>query len=801
MVSGSENASATTRRKRSHSSSSRRERDRQLSNRRAIKTRLNTRKNAQIAVENPAVPEPCATTPQKPRKKVRFSDPGPQLKNSMAGTDSTGLTPALLRTSFDESNPDPEDPEEPEMRTPSRRSRRQSAPLPETNNILDPAFPIERNPAPARVYQFTPLRQILDQRTQRRIRRVGLSDEVNKIEREKRAAVKREQAREAELAALKRELEAVKAAKEGDTLIADGETTPSVFYKIGKLEAELRRLREEASTSADQQKTGDGIGEGDTIMIEDSTIADDMVTVSSSPILRAQDQSEQLPSTYVSLSNDEQPVTIDASIQVSMPDQSHEAEMRSLALDLEAARREKLNLFNEWQAQISHTSHASPHSSRASSPPPDFMSQIVPTLKAALTRASDACHALETVRNELSSMGFSGSNLDETIAGMRQSFRSARLELERALPGETANASLNNGHATLRALVERVKHLVQDLQDERKRHSSLMSQEKALRSQFDTCLLRYEAASKKIQQLEETIDTSAGDMLHTRMRMQQLESELKEKDIGIDRLNAALDKYHNEVKSLEEIVSKLEAENASLKSSYEQQISDLESKVAAEEDSRHAAESLASEREKSIAELQEFVQQNRIRVCDLIAKVECLEKERKEVVESMEQKAAQEVGSLNVRLSELTTALETAKMEIDKLRRKNSGLEDRIYLETEARERLIRNILDAINAESRSAKVRTANWKLRSDELESEPHLPGSEPMTPVRASTNKFANVQIGRGKNRRKRLDSGIGILTEESDINEDNNGDGCHVEPSSDFDLDGPVPNSDAVAADAE
>ncbi|KAL1966359.1 hypothetical protein VTN77DRAFT_4501 [Rasamsonia byssochlamydoides] len=790
MASGSQSGSAATGRKRSHSSS-RPARNVQSSNRRATRalTRLKTRNNAHLTVEDPVVPNPSVTTPRKPRKKVRFSDPGPQL-NSMAESDSTGLTPALLRTSFDESIPDPE---EPEMRTPSRRARRQSAPLPETTKILDPAFPIEKTTTPARVYQFTPLRQLLDQRTQRRIRRVGLSDEINKIEREKRAAAKREQAREAELAALKRELEAVRAEKEANTLISDGETTLSTFHRIEKLEAELRRLREEASACADQG-INDGNGEEDTIM------TDDMMTVSTSPVLRAQDQSDHLLALDTSLSDDEQPVTMDASIQVSMPDPSQEAEMRSLSRDLEAARKEKLNLFNEWKAQITSTSYGSTCSSRASSPPPDFMSQIVPTLKAALTRASDACHELDTVRRELSDMGFSGSNLDEIIAGVRHSFRSARIELERAVPGETANASLNNGHATLTALVKRVKHLVQDLQGERRRHSNLLSQEKALRSQFDTCLLRYEAASKKIQQLEETIDTNAGDMLHARMRIQELESEAKEKDIGIDRLNAALDKYHNEVKSLEAIVSKLESENASLKSSYTQQISDLESKVAAEQDGRHAAELLAFEREKSIAELEEVVQQNRIRVCDLIAKVECLEKERKEVVESMEQKAAQEVGSLNVRLSELTTALEAAKLEIDKLRRKNSGLEDRIYMETEARERLIHNILEAINAEGRSAKVRTANWKLKSDELESEPLLPGSEPISPVRASTNKFANVQIGRGKNRRKRLDSGIGILTEESDINE-NNDDGCQVEPSSDFDVAGPVPKSDADVVDAD
>jgi hypothetical protein len=750
----------------------------QLSGRRATKalTWSNTRKNTQIGIDDAAVPETSTTTPQKPRKKVRFSDPGPRLDH-IAESDSTGLTPALLRTSFDESNPDPAGPQ-----TPSRRSRRQSAPVPGAKTILDPAFPIEKMTAPAYI-QFTPLRQMLDQRAQRRIRRFGLSDEINKIDREKRAAAKREQEREAEIAALKRELDAVKAEKAEEALITGGETMFSGSHRIHQLEAELRLLREETSTSADQWISDENY-EGDTIMIEDSTLTDEMVIASTSPVLRGQVQ----PAHLLPL---EQPVTMDASIQVSIRDDSQETEMLSLSLALETARQEKLNLFSEWQhAQL--TPSASPHSSRASSPPPDFLSQIVPKLKAAVTRASDACSALDTVRNELSDMGFSGANLDETITEMRHSFRTARMELERAVPGETAT-SLNNGHATLTALVKRVKHLVADLKGERKRCSSLLSQGKALRTQFDTCLLRCDAAEKRNEQLEETIDTTAGDMLHARMRIQELENEAKEKDIGIDRLNAALEKYHDEVKNLEAIILTLESENASSKSSYMQQVSDLESKVAAEQDARQAAQSVAAEQEKSITELQEVVQQNRIRVCDLVAQVETLEKERKEVVESMEQKAAQEVGSLNVRLSELTTALEAAKSEIDKLRRRNSGLKDRVYMETEARERLKRQIVEVITADGRMAKVRAVNWKLKSDELESEPQLPGSEPITPVRGSMGMFANVQVGRGKSRRKRLDSGIGILTEESDINE--NDDGCQVDPSSDFDS-GYVPNSDVV-----
>ena len=94
------------------------------------------------------------TTPRRPGKKVRISDPGP----------STGLTPAMMRTSFDGGNTGSV------PSTPSRRRR---------------SIPASRK-STQRVMQFTPLRQALDPRVQRRIGRMGLSNEINHIEREKR---------------------------------------------------------------------------------------------------------------------------------------------------------------------------------------------------------------------------------------------------------------------------------------------------------------------------------------------------------------------------------------------------------------------------------------------------------------------------------------------------------------------------------------------------------------------------------------------------------------------------------------
>jgi hypothetical protein len=64
--------------------------------------------------------------------------------------------------------------------------------------------------------------------------------------------------------------------------------------------------------------------------------------------------------------------------------------------------------------------------------------------------------------------------------------------------------------------------------------------------------------------------------------------------------------------------------------------------------------------------------------------------------------------------------------------------------------------------------------------------MPGSEPITPV--SVGRFVNVRVQRGK---RRPDSGIDILSEESD----QEGDEGQTELTSDFDLPA-IPTSDII-----
>ena len=532
-------------------------------------------------------------------------------------------------------------------------------------------------------------------------------------------------------------------------------------------------------------------------MINDTAMEGDTILLSDSPDMRGIGCQPAIPD-FSLLSSTVS--SVDASTQAQLPD--------SLTLDLETARREKKNLFNACRAHISSLDGtALGNSLRQSSPPPDFLDQIVPILSATLARASEAAHSLESVKQELSKLGFPGINASDIISEMRSSFRAARIELERAVPGETANTGLEDGHATLGALVKRVELLVKTLGEEQTRHDGSLGRERALKGQFDTLLVRYEAASKKIHDLEKSSSSSASDMLHTRMRMQELEREGKEQTVGIDRLNAALEKYRQEMKGLEELVTGLEEDKATCKERYSQQVSELESKVADEEKARRAAETAAAERNARIHGLEQTVENNRIRACDLMATVECLSKELQQTLETLEQQASeqrqhheQELGTMNVRISELNTAVDGMRSETEKLRHNNTLLEEQLQLEVEARDSLLDKwaaeqarsftlMKETVTAERRKAKVRTANFEIKSNDPQSDSSNTGSEPITPVSMSS-RYVDVEVGRGKSRR-RLDSGIGILTEDELLDDMNKND---QEPSSDFHSDGDILPSD-------
>ncbi|KAL4905389.1 hypothetical protein BDW74DRAFT_152558 [Aspergillus multicolor] len=704
----------------------------------------------------------------RPHKRVRFSDASPVTQS--VPDYSTSLTPALSRTSFD-------DRESAIQRTPTRSSRRHSTPLARSRRVSDSPMP-RASTSPEKVLHFTPLRQLLDTRTQRRIRRIGLSDEINNLEREKRAAAQNDKSLETllrERDSLKQELELVKRGRAlASQLYSDDGEWMAPGDRIEHLESGNDRLRAQLSFSSIDGYRHLTPSESDactvdTILVNDSGFEGDTVFMSDSPDFRAADN-HAIPDEF-SLSPS-QPA-VDVSVQTSC---DRDLDFTAISRDLEAARKEKRDLFEACRSRLNLLGGtALERHLREGSPPADFFDDIVPSLMQTLARASAATQTLRDIQDELSSLGFQGADARESVHGLRDRFRIARLELERIVPGETANVGLNDGMSTLGALVKRVQTLVESLNEEQIRHQGSSDREKALRGQFDMLLVRYESASQRILDLEESITSSAGDMLHTRMRMQELEREAQDHVVTNDKLKAALDKYRDEVKRVEDVIAKLENENAQRAETHTQQVSEMQQKIAEEESSRRAAQLNIENLENLIREREEVIEQNRIRVCDLTAKVENIERERQQAVGYLEKSVTeheQEMGLMNVRVAELNTALEAAKSEAEKLNRYNAGLKEQLRLEVEAKDSLLNkwfaeqtraftSMKAAVSAERRKTKVRDANWELKSDEIESDDKGLNCEPITPV--SMTRFVDVEVGRGKHRR-RLDSGIGVLTED-------------------------------------
>ncbi|KAJ5888306.1 hypothetical protein N7495_008347 [Penicillium taxi] len=701
-----------------------------------------------------------ASTPRNSRKRVRCSDPGPRIHRSAC---STGLTPAMQRTSVNALSKTAEV-------SPSCKARRRSALAMRSRESFDPVDPF--TPASSeRVMQFTPLRQILDQRTQRRIRRIGLSGEINDIEREKREArsyVKNVEILRQERDTLQQELNAMKQLRgnlEHQSHSYSSHWT-SPLPQSRHMEEESTWIQDDVSVGSISNLDGPALSVGDdedTFMINDST-----VVASSSPDFRPILDSNPPISDNTSLCGE------------TAVDNVEDTEVQSLSLDLEAARNEKTALFNACRSHMPALEEYGLGEVLRQSSPPDFFDNVVNILTTALSRASDATQALEGIYEECSTMGFSGENAKDIVDNVRCAFRSARLDLERAIPSETNGASLDNGKATLGALVKRVKGLARDLRNERKFHYGSVGREKALRGQFDSLLLRYETAAEKIGKLEGSIADSASDMLHTRIKLQDLENEDLQKNIGIGRLNAALDKYHDDMKGLEDLIGKLEDKNLAMKDKYTQQISTMEEKLASERSQRSAMEVSSAANEIRVQELEAIVTQNNTRASDLTTHIEALEKEHSRAVELLQkdtnekvQRHEQEAGTLNVRISELTTTLETARSETQRIRFINASLEEQLQLEIDARDELLEKwaaeqarsfayMKETVNSGRRSAKVRAANWELKSDDLMSNgTTVMGSDPITPV--NTARFIDVEFGRGKSRR-RFDSGIGILSED-------------------------------------
>ena len=250
-------------------------------------------------------------TPTKPKKRVRFSEPGPE---TYTASSSTGLTPHLSRASFTPrvraSSPTRSGPH-------SGTPRRLSLPTQLSSSLPSPSLSPSPGPLSGEV-QFEPLRQILDARLKRRISRNRLSEEINDIDSKKRDNAQWRQ----EINRLKDQLAL---AKNSNQEHSEGSEDAGSLERMQQLEQEIVELKRDQTVTTDSMSASAGSGEPATSEVEiyvDNEDDGPVPQVSNDGILRELDQTREAPSLN------------EATTQTSLP-HAHAEIFRTARLDLE----------------------------------------------------------------------------------------------------------------------------------------------------------------------------------------------------------------------------------------------------------------------------------------------------------------------------------------------------------------------------------------------------------------------------------------------------------------------------------
>ncbi|MCJ1375364.1 hypothetical protein MMC20_006599 [Loxospora ochrophaea] len=651
--------------------------DRPIAVRRKRRTTVSSLSNPQSSTKSLQIPETRSLpfdhvnddteTPKKTKKRVRFSDPGPELLEMTAG--STGLTPHFKRTKLT-STPRSTSPSTPRLlaRTPRRRFSL-PANLP-TSKAVPSSSPLSGE------VQFAPLREVLDDRVQRRLRRNNLSEEINEIDADKKSDNKRRQ----EIRNLKSELALAK--KLPTKVVADAQNESDNVKKVCELEEEISRLKEEmrqrSATAESEIRSGTSIehADGDFSIYDEGIEDNDLLMI---------------------------------------------------------------NADRDCDVQENHEG----------------------TAEIATQTAVDSPEM---------------AKLQETLREQTSHLLTARLELEYLFPGENVlGLSPSNGDVKpiLDALIDRLRTSKAQIIVSECTLKASQNQENNLRNQFNAVLQQLERARNYGDESIAKTKALTSKCEQDGRKIQTLQAQMEEKERSIQKLQNALESYRSEVSTLEALVTKMETDHAealgNMKEQMDEAVADLECHVAAETRGRREAETEADERLQRVRQLELSEKELKGAVNDKQNVIRELEREMQQDGQAKEM----EVGGLNVRIGEVASNLEVARLEVGKLEAERVWLIGRVREEKEAGVKAVENMKAEMDRSlerlelMREVHVRDA----QSRGAEVAEHKGLLTPVTAVRfkdaESCESEGHVEITRGKGkRRRRLDSGVCIMEEDED-----------------------------------
>ncbi|KAJ5046345.1 uncharacterized protein L3040_003590 [Drepanopeziza brunnea f. sp. 'multigermtubi'] len=542
-------------------------------------------------------------TPKRSKKKVRFSDsdldPGvAAIASSSSDYSPSGLTPFIRRTTLSISSRKPKQPR-------GSQSRRRLS----TSSSLS-STPGRRlwqgdggTPAASGTLQFAPLRQVLAGRVQRRLRRNGLSEEVNIIEwdRRREAKKRREEVerlteelalKDVEVRSLRHDNADMMASQLGSGSGVRGLAGPdTTAAKVLVLEREIRFLKEELRR---REQDGDTVvvvaeeGEAEetevdwTVAARDPYAVDDFDDVDDVDVDDGDDGDEMMITNYdqddgfQDMSGQDEimttptrlntsflsppstmpntPCNLAAGTQHSLPpipdpeNASLEGQLLNLQEEIQKLNR-AIALQEDHHDRLAQklspflTSDESPDHTALDS----ALDTVLTSLALSESRSLEHETAFSALATEISALGFSrpGCSPDAALESIASRFRQARLELEYLSPGETPTGFAND--QLLGLLVSRVRVLMEKVKARDASIDQYHAQEVLLRQQLNDRV--------------SVLDTVKAELSLATRVVGDLRAELDEQAVDGERLRAALDGYRDEVAGLERLIERIANED------------------------------------------------------------------------------------------------------------------------------------------------------------------------------------------------------------------------------------------------
>jgi hypothetical protein len=629
---------------------------------------------------------------------------------------------------------------------------------------------------PSGEIHFLPLRQVLDGRVQRRLRRNGLSEEMNTIYQEKR---RRAHETKAELDRLRTELKARDEEihrLENETIIVDTE-------RIWELEREIEQLRRELSdrsgiqdrtrsydwTLAAKDPFADGYMDTDQDAFGDATVAE---LECSTPTRRRGQSSFLTPP----LTSPAMPLTpsshiaatphANVGVQASFPDpekQQLEDEMASLQLEvckLNTTLESYTALANRLTERLSTLTL--PESMEVDTDRAGSHQSIEDQLNYLMQSLSDRTAALVDLTSSLSALGFPGGDASEIITSLRAGFRAARLELEYLTPGEISLPLSSHGAEVLDLVLGRLREMSKKAKEDEDSIDEYHDIELSLRQQLNSRVAAMEDLNAELAKAQTLLDEKT--------------MELTDQEVSVDRLKGAVNGYIRDMSELEALVQRMEAEGRETEGQLQSQL--------------QANKVVIEGKETSIAELE-------TKLSEAVSQTEAL---RKQVTDIQKNKAT-EIANLNkqhgsslalrdARVSELrleidrvNESLRTAHETIRSLRVEKTGLETKMQDDKAKAKAVIDSMKEELQHVVRMSQdflttpKKQSNTRRGSDASSSRVTVDARGSAEPERIPSSPLASgVVVKRGGllsgdlarrasgKRRRRYDSGLGFLDED-------------------------------------